>query len=127
MKEIKFRAWQSHKNKMLSHEDMVRGGWSFDDFNVDGSKSEIMQYTGLKDKKGKEIYEGDIVNQQFDTFVVEYGIQEVDAFEGIGYNLWSFMEKLTADGKRLQSELEVVGNIYENPELLRKEQNEKRK
>ena len=52
--------------------------------------------------------------------MVEYGIQSVDAFEGVGFNLWSFYDKFENIGKaaRLQSEIEIIGNVYENPELL---------
>ena len=78
------------------------------------------QDTGLKDKNGKEIYEGDVVDWDGDKMVVEYGIQSVDAFEGIGFNLWSFYDKHEDIGKaiRLQSEIEIIGDIYSNPELL---------
>ena len=79
---------------------------------------EVMQFTGLVDKNGKEVYEGDIVIHDSEKIVVSYGIQSVDAFEGAGFNLWSFYgEKL--GGFRLQSEIEIIGNIYEHPELLK--------
>ena len=78
----------------------------------------LMQFTGLIDKNGKEVYEGDIVIHDSEKIVVSYGIQSVDAFEGAGFNLWSFYgEKL--GGFRLQSEIEIIGNIFENPELLK--------
>ena len=70
------------------------------------------QYTGLKDKNGKEIYEGDIVFWDYDKIVVSYGIQGVDAFEGVGFNLWGHYGQ-KQDGTRIQSEIEVIGNIYE--------------
>ena len=85
-------------------------------FSVDDFEP-IMQYVGLKDKNVKEIYEGDVVLFDYEKILVSYGIQGVDAFEGIGFNLWShYVQK--QDGTRLQSEIEVVGNIYESPELL---------
>lgn len=77
------------------------------------------QFTGLLDKNGSEIYEGDIIDDMPPS-VVQYGIQSVDAFEGVGFNLWGFYGHYEDIGKaiRLQSELEIIGNIHENPELL---------
>jgi uncharacterized phage protein (TIGR01671 family) len=74
---------------------------------------EVMQYTGLKDKNGREIYEGDIIRWH-ERVTADYQITFTDGvfcLDGIGIqNLYHHREEL---GK-----WEVVGNIYENPELL---------
>lgn len=132
MREIKFRAWDYSKKiflptktyAVLSVTEFGATGIMLTDFEEyrEGEyfyphSQVINQYTGLKDKNGKEIYEGDIILWDYEKIVVSYGIQGVDAFEGIGYNLWSHYGQ-KQDGTRLQSEIEVIGNIYENPELL---------
>lgn len=79
----------------------------------------IGQYTGLKDKNGKEIYEGDIVkiivnNNIEKTCVVEYK-------NGIFGVMFSKQAELTAFPHFCNTTFEVIGNIYENPELLKEE------
>jgi uncharacterized phage protein (TIGR01671 family) len=114
MRQIKFRAWDSEIDEMVMWEHL-----DLDLLFSDENDCNIMQYTGLKDKSGVEIYEGDIVeSDQQENMVVEYGLQEVDAFEGYGWNLWTFMENVNADGIRLQRTYKVIGNIYENKELI---------
>lgn len=75
---------------------------------------EIMQYTGLKDKNGVEIYEGDII-RDIDFIGRYYG----DAYEVV-YNLDIHHPALmhTISGYETNDEVEVLGNIHENPELL---------
>lgn len=65
----------------------------------------MLQFTGLKDKNGVEIYEGDVLRQFTQHLVVTY---HAAAFWAGDYQL----------RERWHSELEVIGNIYENPELL---------
>jgi len=78
----------------------------------------LMQYTGLKDKNGVEIYEGDVVNI-IDPHVETWGevvYWEHDASFGV-MGSGTFRELLSS-AHRSERELEVIGNIYENPELL---------
>ncbi len=69
-----------------------------------------MQYTGLKDKNGKEIYEGDVLSGRY---IVEY---KNDCFVVQEHtNDWSSVHYVLHHNP----EMEVIGNIYENPELLK--------
>lgn len=130
MREIKFRGKRVDNGEWVygafvpdaleqTHSDMV--SWGFIR-RYNGSKSEMIevdrktvgQYTGLKDKTGKAIYEGDIVTGLFDhTDIIGHIIYGSDAtffiyrkgLYGIGLN-------------NAEDWLEVIGNIYENPELL---------
>lgn len=146
MREIKFRAWDEKCKKMFysdfdknTHKESNNYRFNFDengclifeiyDFNVvDGVVYEdwiildnVMQYTGLKDKNGQEIYEGDILrgieHKSNSTFVNgEYqGTHEWD-------NDIEIIVDFTPSNVQLvdayKSKCEVIGNIYENQELL---------
>jgi len=70
----------------------------------------LQQFTGLKDKNGKEIYEGDIIVDSFNH------CEKGKVVENTAEFWWDFIE-YGLD----QAELEVIGNIYENPELIKEE------
>lgn len=90
---------------------------------------EVMQYTGFKDKNGKEIYEGDILREYLDT---DEGVIKTDCqvFWNKKYGSWSLDQSYNNDMKfstALYEELkdynhEISGNIYQNPELLKPKQ-----
>jgi uncharacterized phage protein (TIGR01671 family) len=131
MREIKFRAWDKEYKKMMEWGKQLKGlsqngiktvmsynsedGWS-DCYNL--KDIELMQYTGLKDKNGKEIYEGDIV-KYFDNkehIVVVENIKELGTgmyLKRVGSGYYTLNPSVIRD-----YEVEVIGNIYENKELL---------
>lgn len=142
MRAIKFRAWDDGKKEWLlgyeypnlggfslDGECVLMGEWTnvctsfmFENNNRKRTDLKLMQFTGLKDKNDKEIYEGDILtykrsvgnwtgqfmttthkivfNEEVFAFVMEYGSQYIKLRKHWGY------------------EYEVIGNIYESPELL---------
>jgi len=130
MREIKFRFWDLDSQKMITYPiegvtqhslgeslstnlrplirisgEICQPHW--------GSNCITMQYTGLKDKKGKEIYEGDIVKCYDHPTNIESGIFKVVFRPG----------QFECGGKYLSdwgsAWVEVIGNIYEHPELLK--------
>jgi len=121
MREIRFRAWDKidkkmHKVSMLNPTSEYGEKYSTVYFEEktnsnDGHRNyaeiELMQYAGLKDKNGKEIYEGDIVKGTKG----QKGKSEV-SYKNCIWQPFGYLE--IYDGK----EFEIIGNIYENPELL---------
>ena len=117
MREIKFKAWDK-KYKKMYHGGDIRIALAFPDEDI-----EFMQYTGLSDKAGKEIYEGDILST-LKSKKVQRGNQEyivigewvpdvvkVEWREGILCIGWSISKTQAKEG-------EIIGDIYNNPELL---------
>ena len=128
MREIKFRAW--YPNEGMRSFDEIKGDCIGALFHATGIK--YMQFTGLKDKNGKEIYEGDIVELINPTCqvqkkrisgVVVFGwasfgiaIEKVDVWEGYNVEPPQTVWFLNIENSGALSE--VIGNIYENPELI---------
>lgn len=138
-REIKFRAWDETEQKirsvikinfhdgdydvmLLTPTDSAPNHWRLRKFN----QIKLMQYTGLKDKNGVEIYEGDLLKGETETFEVYYDTQNSSfrivtrvlnkehKFDTVRY---SFPDNL-GNGYLKRRDLEVIGNIHQNHELL---------
>lgn len=143
MREIKFRAWDKDNQWMVLPENIMDKDeyyFQFDNFGKielfqvrqsnddyqDSTAVEIdsvfMQFTGLKDKNGKEIYEGDIIEHIDRKYIVPsftplnrwYEADPVEANQS-GTDDWISMSDV---------DWEIIGNIYENPELLQDKEKE---
>lgn len=120
MKEIKFRFWNKQIGVMTSDVPCLLSvnplkPTSFSNvFDEIGEFYEAMQYTGLKDKNGKEIYDGDVVNI-YRELVNEVGDESAEIFRNIKVE-WNY--KMLAVLVHDIDGVEVIGNIYENTELL---------
>ena len=131
MRKIKFRAWTG--NIMLYFSDgtgatdsftiFFDGSWDYKDGNGlewSGEK-ELMQFTGLQDSKGKDIYEGDILNGigEIKNYTVIWG--DTGFILNFKYGKWGDLHKFPSVCKACNFELEVIGNIHENLKLLNNE------
>lgn len=132
-REVKFRIWDKTSNRMLYQDDFERVELDTKNKMVslvrsetiessyvldyeDGIEAEIMQYTGLKDKNGKKVYEDDII--QYSHKAVGMILRKVR----MKYGMWGIEGIVKGTqihfANILESEYEVIGNIHENPELL---------
>ncbi len=123
----RFRAWDKHGQKMFTNDELIiwngnvyandskkltcnnLKGWSIDD-------EYLMQSTGLCDKEGTEVFEGDILHHQIQkeyTFIVKYD-KEKGCWYGDGLSR-TYRIKIT---KEFLPYYKVIGNIYENKDLL---------
>lgn len=145
MREIKFRAWNETKNEWYYQDDLIITSYGiFEGYHTLSENKPIkspllMQYTGLTDKNGREIYESDIVRIWEETEHIPNrdsggGIIEYDQREGYSQlgivefkNAWFTYETKKHLKGRVENiyapldftnNLEVVGNIYENKELI---------
>ena len=123
-REIKFRAWVPQKKSMMMAGSLYFWFETIKNLKINPLESQpdsiMLQFTGLKDKNGKEIYEGDIVNH------AQYGdwTRKNEVVVIIIRDLFGFIEKKGyAEGEYGETfspeSLEIIGNIYENPELLK--------
>lgn len=119
-RKIKFRAWDGAKRVMHSGMSFIEWlQWSSINYkNSDIDECGLMQFTGLSDKHGKEIYEGDVVEDSGrERFVVgwnEKGFWELLATYDTNPHLEGNDEPM---GK--MNDTEVIGNIYESPDILK--------
>lgn len=121
MREIKFRAWDK-VNELMSEVTSLTYNNINQQLTILNKKGHfsclfcdvvLMQYTGLKDKNGLEIYEGDIIELYLDgKYISNYICEFKDGcfmFKEIGSD-WI--------GRITNADIEIIGNIYKNPELL---------
>lgn len=123
MEEIKFRAWEKNMNAMIPVKNI---DFLAKQINTNSvwrmfHEIELMQYTGLKDKNGIEIYEGDILSTDLDRpyLIVEFrnGAFMFQCHDN-GKDYYDFMAT-TDENSNFTKYHEVIGNIYENPDLLK--------
>ncbi|MEK4501194.1 YopX family protein [Bacillus sp. FSL R12-0069] len=119
MREIKFRAWVLKDEALdgLMENMMEYDVESFHDPLYEYKRGNIilMQYTGLKDKNGKEIYEGDIIRNDRGTILKVPFVDGAFYAEGTDALSKQYVFSVLSD---FSSWSEVIGNIYENSELL---------
>ncbi len=137
-REIKFRAWDKKRKNMsrvgsvefidkspeqrpgvnvFTDEDKIRN-----DHWIDAENAVLMQYTGLKDKNGKEIYEGDVLELWGISIVVwnEDACCFQYAYHAIGRGTSTGGRMTNTLYKHKEKDYEIIGNIYENPELIQR-------
>jgi len=134
-REIKFRIWDKKvKCFFMPNLKVIKSGkdtftFGFSEAPIDNYP--LMQYTGLKDKNGKEIYEGDIVVGKAEGEPFKSAVRYVDGYFSncsvMGRDWYDYLEDMqridnikrdipiNKDG----ADVVVIGNIYENPELLK--------
>lgn len=119
-REIKFRIWNDYDKKMIHWNELLEKNLA-NIFTIPSYDKWLMQYTGLHDKNGKEIYEGDIVR-----IIVNNNIEKICKVEfknGIFGVMFSKNKELTAFPHFCNTTFEVIGNVFENGDILNDSKN----
>lgn len=129
-REIKFKSWDNGKKEFGFPIEFKTNGSI--DGSIDGFVFEclescyaVMQYTGLKDKNGQEIYEGDIIvwSGTLDGCIFNHVCEVIfDLYQWCGWAIYSPQQKSTipfGEHGCNPNEVNIVGNVYENKELLK--------
>ena len=114
-RKIKFRAWNEVSEKMLNWNDFLDTNMKNTFIAPESTGLILMQYTGLDDKNGKEIYEGDIVGDNKIKWIVKWNKHRM------GFSLYPTTKQLYDEMPiNVENKLgfKKLGNIYDNPELL---------
>lgn len=128
---IKFRAWNGYRKMMADYVSAIQNGdtqgtpssvnvivnGKNETWDIKNDHVELLQFTGLKDVNGKDIYEGDVLRTKAGLIqIVEKGILETDREDIIS----GFYANNLSDDKphTFSYDDEVIGNVHENPELL---------
>ena len=119
MKITKFRVWDKANNKMevfLFKEMCFKGIWDLFPNIQNFDPESLMQFTGLQDKNGKDIYEGDNIEFEFYNEIRKETVIYGNGSFTLGYcmSLWD-----TEQDRFKSVKLEIIGNIHENPELTK--------
>lgn len=142
MREIKFRAWDK-TNKWMDNEFSIhadgciyqdaRRRWDISDIAIESAYDdlEIMQFTGLLDKNGKEIYESDVLNKKTTyennmsdkrfqpATQINVGFEQGNFIDkNSGRTLYDAMRTISSYGVKVWTNYEIMGNELENPDLL---------
>lgn len=123
MREIKFRAWDETEKHMYNWENLLNQNLKNIFTIPEECGYNIMQYTGLKDKNGKEIYEGDIIFIKGETKLLDIkGKVEYSNIlaQFIITNTGNIVNEAEPLGNYEEEDIEKIGNVYDNPELLEK-------
>lgn len=129
-REIKFRFWHLKDEKMIDWVWITQNAWNsfrgdtpisllFDFLTVKKDEVVIQQFVGLLDKNGKEIYEGDILKCWDDCIVEEWSKYHIGVIVHFGLGFTLKVEENYLDWFHNAENIEVIGNINENPELLK--------
>ena len=128
MREIKFRAWDWVEKQMCTvivadfQDTQAKLFFRFPKSGTQGIISaDLMQYIGAKDKNGVEIYEGDVIRENAGGKYRDYVVRWSDGKCGFIADTKALCKVFPCLNQGTAKYLEVVGNIYESPELVRNE------
>lgn len=133
MRQYKFRFWYKKENRWLDNVRIDNNGDIYpidangeEDTTIDCLQVEKSQFAGLKDKNGKEIYEGDILTSTLGNgvpFIIKFGeYPDKQGSTNIGFYIYKSGGFEVGFGNSIYGNtdcFEVIGNIYESPELLK--------